>query len=104
VPSADTKELRLRARFAGERIQVRAFEQGERVGLHPLTLRVGERGYAVLFRFGAVVLVDVAPVEEAAFYAQLEASSTSRWIPIDPSDWAPTACSRSRLRAWSGSR
>jgi uncharacterized Rmd1/YagE family protein len=73
VPSADTKELRLRARFAGERIQVRAFEQGERVGLHPLTLRVGERGYAVLFRFGAVVLVDVAPVEEAAFYAQLEA-------------------------------
>lgn len=61
-----------RARFVGGRLNLRAFESGEPLALHPLTIRTGARGLAVLFRFGAVVLVDVDPVEEAAFYAALQ--------------------------------
>jgi uncharacterized Rmd1/YagE family protein len=66
------RPLRVRARLVGSRINVRAFETGEPLALHPLTIRAGQRGLAVLFRFGAVVLVDVDPVEEAAFGASLQ--------------------------------
>ena len=55
------------ARLLGARLNLRAFEGSEPIALHPLTIRAGERGLAVLFRFGAVCLVDVSPVEEAAF-------------------------------------
>jgi len=61
----------MRTRFVGSRIDLRAFESGKPLALHPLTIRAGERGLAVLFRFGAVALVDVSPVEEAAFFEAL---------------------------------
>ena len=62
---------RIRARFVGNRLNLRQLEAGKPLAVHPLAVRVGERGYAVLFRFGAVALVDVSPVEEAAFYDSL---------------------------------
>lgn len=62
---------RLRARFVGNRLNLRAFEGGKPLAMHPLTIRAGERGVAVLFRFGAAALVDVSPIEEAAFFASL---------------------------------
>ena len=71
MPPADDKALQMRTRFVGSRIDLRAFESGKPLALHPLTIRAGERGLAVLFRFGAVALVDVSPVEEAAFFEAL---------------------------------
>ena len=64
-------QARVRARFVGSRLNLRHFETGKPLAVHPLTIRAGERGVAVLFRFGAAALVDVSPIEEAAFYEAL---------------------------------
>lgn len=68
---ADTRTLRARALFAGERIELRAMETTQRLAVAPLAVPAGARGCAVLFRYGAVVLFDLDPVEEAAFLAHL---------------------------------
>jgi uncharacterized Rmd1/YagE family protein len=67
----DTKARRVSAWFLGDRIDLRALEHGETLALVPLTVRAGERGYAVMFRYGAVVLIDMQPLEEAVFIATL---------------------------------
>jgi uncharacterized Rmd1/YagE family protein len=66
-----TKDIRVCAWFLGERIDLRALERGSHVALVPLTVRAGEHGYAVLFRYGAVVSIALQPVEEAAFLETL---------------------------------
>jgi len=71
MPPTDARTLRMRTRFVGSRLNLRSFESGKPLALHPLTIRAGERGFGVLFRFGAVALVDVSPVEEAAFFEAL---------------------------------
>jgi uncharacterized Rmd1/YagE family protein len=56
-----------RALFVGQRIDVRALEKTQHLASHPLAVRAGSAGCAVLFRFGGVVLFGLEPVEEAAF-------------------------------------
>lgn len=63
--------IKARALQLGDRIDVRALEQGQRLASSPLVLQAGERGVAVVFRWGAVVLFHVAPVEEEALLDQL---------------------------------
>lgn len=63
--------IRARALFVGERIDVRAFERAERIAETPLLVRAGSRGCAALFRYGAVVLFELQPLEEVSFLAQL---------------------------------
>jgi len=65
--SLESTRVRARALFLGARIDVRELERGETVALSPLSVRAGERGYAFIFRFGVVVLVDVASEEETKF-------------------------------------
>jgi uncharacterized Rmd1/YagE family protein len=60
-----------RAWFLGTRIDVRQLERGETLALAPLTLRLSGGGYAVVFRFGAVVFVDVDAIEQANFIEKL---------------------------------
>ncbi len=60
-----------RALFLGERLDLRALERGERLAASPLVIRAGERGCAVLFRHGSVVLFGLTPLEEVSFLAQL---------------------------------
>jgi uncharacterized Rmd1/YagE family protein len=64
--------VRCRALYLGERLDVRALEQTQRLAAAPLCIPVGERGLAVLFRYGAVVLFHVAPLEEVGFLDQLK--------------------------------
>jgi uncharacterized Rmd1/YagE family protein len=66
-------EFSARALLLGERIDLRALETTERLAANPLTVAVQGGGMAVLFRYGVVVLFDVAPLEEAAFLAHLKA-------------------------------
>jgi required for meiotic nuclear division protein 1 len=66
--SLGSTRVRARAFFLGKRIDVRELELAEAVALSPLTVQAGERGYAFIFRFGVVVLVDVAPEEETKFF------------------------------------
>jgi uncharacterized Rmd1/YagE family protein len=67
----ETKEIHVSAWFLGDRIDLHALERGDTVSLLPLTVRAGEQGYAIVFRYGAVVLVEMQPVEEAAFLETL---------------------------------
>lgn len=66
-------EFKARALLLGERIELRALEATERLAANPLAVAVQGGGMAVLFRYGVAVLFDVAPLEEAAFLAHLNA-------------------------------
>jgi uncharacterized Rmd1/YagE family protein len=68
-PAPETK--RLRARFVGNRLNLRSLETGKPLAVNPLAIRAGERGLAVLFRFGVAAVVDLTPIEEAAFFDSL---------------------------------
>jgi len=63
--------LKARALLVGERCDLKALENSDALGEGPLVIAAGSEGAAVLFRYGAVVLFGVAPLEEAAFLAQL---------------------------------
>ena len=77
-PTAPREARRLRARLLGNRLHLRSLEAGTPLAVHPLTIRAGERGVAVLFRFGVAAVVDLDPVEEAAFF-----DSLAPWV-IEP--------------------
>jgi uncharacterized Rmd1/YagE family protein len=47
---------------------------GRRMAVDPLVVAVGDHGCAALFRYGAVVLFGLEPVEEAAFIGQIKPS------------------------------
>lgn len=65
--------VRARALYLGERIDVRALEATSRITpVLPLVIQAGERGCAVVFRYGAIVLFHVAPLEEVAFLDNLK--------------------------------
>ncbi len=60
-----------RAWFLGSRIQLRHFERGGDLGLHPLTLSAGRRGLAIVFRFGVLCAVDLDRDEESELLARV---------------------------------
>jgi len=61
----------VRALFLGERLDTRALEASQRLAGAPLTIAAGERGCAVLFRYGAAVLFGLEPMEEVSFLGHL---------------------------------
>lgn len=64
--------LRVSAHYLAERLDVRSVEDGDALARSPLVLRLTDDSWAVLFRYGAAVLVGMEPGEEAAFLAGLE--------------------------------
>jgi required for meiotic nuclear division protein 1 len=78
MPSVDAKALLL-----GQRIDVRGFEPPDTVTKNPLSFRTGG-GLVVVYRFGAVVFVGVAPE------VQDEIISALRPRIIEPSEIAET--------------
>jgi len=67
----DEHPLTCRAWYLGARLDVRPLERGDVVARSPLTVQVGGRGRAVLFRYGSVVFFDVAAAEQARFLHDL---------------------------------
>lgn len=67
APFSARDRLSARALFVGRRIDVRALDRVERLADAPAVVRAGERGVAVLFRYGVLVLFDVQALEEIAF-------------------------------------
>src|SRR5512134_2771920 len=63
--------IKARGRLIGKQLDLRSLGQAKRVAVQPLTLTSGEKGLAVLFRYGAVVLFDVPVEEEAALLGSL---------------------------------
>jgi uncharacterized Rmd1/YagE family protein len=64
--------LTARALLLGTRIDTRGLAREEALATSPLTVRIGERGTALVFRYGVVVLFDVAPQQERQFIAGLD--------------------------------
>ncbi|HSO43530.1 MAG TPA: RMD1 family protein [Rhodospirillales bacterium] len=63
--------VRVRALLAGKRIDLRALQRGSELAGQPVAVPAGDKGLAVLFRYGAVVTFHMQPVEEAAFLKSL---------------------------------
>src|SRR5258706_8610446 len=53
-----------RALLLGERIDTAGLERSDLISTSPLAFRVGSSGFAVLFRYGGVVLIGLSPIEE----------------------------------------
>lgn len=75
----DKKKLDMRAWFVGTRIETRELERAQAVALSPLTVRAGEHGYAILFRFGVVVFIELNALEQANFIKGLESFIQGRF-------------------------
>jgi len=63
--------IEVHALFVGRRLDLRGLESGRLLAALPLMISAGEQGYAVLFRYGAVVLFNVSPLEEVSFLGHL---------------------------------
>ncbi len=61
-----TPPLRFTARalLLGDRIETAGLERSDVISTTPLAFRVGATGYAVLFRYGGVVMIGLSPIEE----------------------------------------
>jgi len=60
---AKTSRVTARALLLGERIDTAMLERSDVISTTPLAFRV-EGGYAVLFRYGVVVLIGLSPIQE----------------------------------------
>jgi uncharacterized Rmd1/YagE family protein len=65
------RHVRVRALLVGKRIDLRALQRGSELAGQPVAVAAGEKGLAVLFRYGAVVTFHLQPVEQAAFLKSL---------------------------------
>src|SRR5215831_13551760 len=61
---AAKRQITARALLLGERIDLAGLERSDVISTTPLAFRAGNGGYAVLFRYGAVVLIGLSVVEE----------------------------------------
>lgn len=68
---AGRSRLTARALLAGHHLNLRSVESLTRIGSAPLVLAAGRDGCAVLFRYGAVVLIGLEPDDAAAFLDSL---------------------------------
>lgn len=95
TPLCDNRqEVAARALFVGERIDLRALEHTDRMVPSPLTIRAGQHGCAALFRYGAVVLFGLEPMEEVSFLKQLE--------PLIAAPFAKRETEQTRVRIEAG--
>lgn len=64
--------LKVRALFLGGRLDLKALESSRLLPALPLLINAGDQGCAVLFRYGAVVVFNLTPMEELSFLAHLQ--------------------------------
>lgn len=83
---ADKSEVRIRGLLVGERIDLRALETTQRLAMAPTVIAAGDRGCAALFRYGAVVLFNLSPVEEASFLTNLRPLISGQFAQLEIED------------------
>ncbi len=79
-----------RAVLLGERLDLKGFDSAQRLATSPLIVPVGEGQYVTLFRYGAVVLFGVNPLQEVGILEQL--------APIVGQPYAKRETEEARLR------
>lgn len=66
------ESVNMRATFLAQRLNLRTLEKHQRVAASPFVMNAGMDGYAVLFKYGVVVMFGLDPMEEAAFLENLQ--------------------------------
>lgn len=74
---------RARALLLGRRLDLRAWPEGEVLARLPLAVRAPGGGVAVLFRYGAVVLIGAASDAEAALGGRLAPLTENRYAAVE---------------------
>ena len=64
APQQVERRVTARALLLGERIDTAGLERSDVISTAPLAFRVGSSGFAVVFRYGVVVLLGLSPIEE----------------------------------------
>lgn len=64
--------LKAKAIYLGERIETRALETTSLLATTPLIFEVNDSSYAVVFKYGVIVLVDVNPLNEVDFLSKIQ--------------------------------
>ena len=85
LPAGTVDVVPVRALLLGERLDTRAFERDEALGIAPLTVDIPGGGVAVLFRYGAVVLFGAATSALDDFLASLRPLVTAA-LPVAERD------------------
>jgi uncharacterized Rmd1/YagE family protein len=85
LPAGTVDVVPVRALLLGERLDTRAFERDEQLGIAPLTVDIPGGGVAVLFRYGAVVLFGAATAALDNFVASLRPLVTAA-LPVAERD------------------
>jgi uncharacterized Rmd1/YagE family protein len=80
---AATARLTARALLLGERIDTAGLERSDVISTTPLAFRIGPSGYCVLFRYGAIVLVGLSPLEEDEVVRGLGARIIGRFARME---------------------
>ena len=76
LPLPGRGPLHLRAHAVGDRIDTASLSLGEALVRRPLVVAAGERGLALVFRYGALVGVELAPDEERGVLERLAPAVT----------------------------
>jgi uncharacterized Rmd1/YagE family protein len=63
-PTATKLRLSAHVLLLGERLDTAGLERSDLISKIPLAFRVGDGGYAVLFRYGVAVLIGLTPIAE----------------------------------------
>jgi uncharacterized Rmd1/YagE family protein len=61
---AQQRRLTARTLLLGERIDVAGLERSDLISISPLAFPVGPSGFAIVFRYGVVVLLGLSPIDE----------------------------------------
>jgi uncharacterized Rmd1/YagE family protein len=62
--SPKAQRLRVRAILLGDRMDTSGLERSDMIASAPFAFRIGETGFAALFRYGVAVLAGLSPIEE----------------------------------------
>ena len=85
LPAGTVEVVPVRALLLGERLDTRAFERNDPLGVAPLTVDIPGGGVAVLFRYGAVVVFGAASSVLDNFVASLAPLVTAP-LPVPERD------------------
>lgn len=102
--------INMRAIFLAQRLNLKALEKNQRVAASPFVMNAGMDGYAVLFKYGVVVMFGLDEMEEAAFTENLKLfmvdplerpETESVEIMLDPSEADGVEPAYIHLKKWS---
>ena len=84
VESRTPRETRtIRALLLGDRLDTAGLERSDMISTTPFAFRIGNHGFAALFRYGVVVLAGLSPIEEDDFLRKIEPRISGKLPRID---------------------